>query len=314
MARIEGAGIGREFANCTRTNLAPGLLGRVAQPLRFPAKAGAFSIVVAFATLAAASLSITAAAQEAKSSGADSFQRKTTALPKGGPAPRTADGHPDFSGVWFPGTAGGYDTSNATALRTFDPKVTPEEKPPFQPWAQAKVNSMSAVDLELGRASVNCLPRGTPLNFLGNPYPIKLVQTRNELIQLYELNTNFRVVHLDGRPHAKDPDPTFVGDATAHWEGNTLVIDVIAIDERTWNNFVGWFHSEQEHVIERLTRTSENYLVYQVTIEDPKVLTKPWTSAPRQWSLSHEDLEEYYCTNNQEVQQYESIKKESGGK
>ena len=314
MARIEGAGIGREFANCTRTNLAPGLLGRVAQPLRFPAKAGAFSIVVAFATLAAASLSITATAQEAKNSGADSFQRKTTALPKGGPAPRTADGHPDFSGVWFPGTAGGYDTSNATALRTFDPKVTPEEKPPFQPWAQAKVNSMSAVDLELGRASVNCLPRGTPLNFLGNPYPIKLVQTRNELIQLYELNTNFRVVHLDGRPHAKDPDPTFVGDATAHWEGNTLVIDVIAIDERTWNNFVGWFHSEQEHVIERLTRTSENYLVYQVTIEDPKVLTKPWTSAPRQWSLSHEDLEEYYCTNNQEVQQYESIKKESGGK
>jgi len=314
MARIESAGIGREFATCTRTNLAPGLLGPVAQPLRFPAKAGAFSIVVAFATLAAASLSITAAAQEAKSSGADSFQRKTTALPKGGPAPRTADGHPDFSGVWFPGTAGGYDTSNATALRTFDPKVTPEEKPPFQPWAQAKVNSMSAVDLELGRASVNCLPRGTPLNFLGNPYPIKLVQTRNELIQLYELNTNFRVIHLDGRPHAKDPDPTFVGDATAHWEGNTLVIDVIAIDERTWNNFVGWFHSEQEHVIERLTRTSENYLVYQVTIEDPKVLTKPWTSAPRQWSLSHEDLEEYYCTNNQEVQQYESIKKESGGK
>ena len=157
---------------------------------------------------------------------------------------------------------------------------------------------MSRVDLELGRASVNCLPRGTPLNFLGNPYPIKLVQTRDELIQLYELNTNFRVIHTDGRPHAKDPDPTFVGDATAHWEGDTLVIDVIAIDERTWNDFVGWFHSDQEHVIERLTRPSENYLNYQVTIEDPKVLTKPWTSAPRQWSLSHEDLEEYYCTNN----------------
>jgi len=139
------------------------------------------------------------------------------------------------------------------------------------------------------------------------------VQTRDELIQLSELNNNFRVVHTDGRPHAKDPDPTFNGDATAHWEGDTLVIDVIAIDERTWNNFVGWFHSDQEHVIERLTRPSENYLVYQVTIEDPKVLTKPWTSAPRQWSLSHEDLEEYYCTNNQEVQQYQSLKEKDGG-
>jgi hypothetical protein len=241
-----------------------------------------------------------------------SVERHLQPLPKGGPAPHTPDGHPDFSGVWFPGVTGGYDTSNATALRTFNPKATPEEKPPFQPWAAAKVNSMTDVDKELGRASVNCLPRGTPLNFLGNPYPIKIVQTRDELIQLFELNTNFRVVHLDGRPHSKNPDPTFAGDATAHWEGDSLVIDVIAIDERTWNNFLGWFHSDQEHIIERLTRPSENYLTYQVTIEDPKVLTKPWTSAPRTWTLGHEDLEEYYCTNNQEVQEYESLKNGQG--
>jgi len=268
--------------------------------------------IVALAILAGVFVCSPAAAQE-KNSGGDSFKPKLTALPKGGPAPRTADGHPDFSGVWFPGLSGGYDTSNPAALRQFDPKVTPEEKPPFQPWAAAKVGSMTAVDFELGRASVNCLPRGTPLNFLGNPYPIKMVQTRDELIQLNELNNNFRVIHTDGRPHTKNPDATFNGDATAHWEGDTLVIDVIAIDERTWNNFVGWFHSDQEHVIERLTRPSENYLIYQVTIEDPKVLTKPWTSAPRQWSLSHEDLEEYYCTNNQEVQQYQSIKEKDAG-
>jgi hypothetical protein len=264
-------------------------------------------------TILAAFVSLPAAAQEKKTSASDSFQHKTQPLPKGGPAPRTPDGHPDLSGVWFPGVTGGYDTTNPTALRTFDPKATPEEKPPFQPWAADKIKSMTAVDFELGRASVQCLPRGTPLAFLGNPYPIKMVQTRNELIQLYELNTNFRVIHTDGRPHTKNPDPTFAGDASAHWEGDTLVIDVIAIDERTWNNFVGWFHSDQEHVIERLTRPSENYLIYQVTIEDPKVLTKPWTSAPRQWTLSHEDLDEYYCTNNQEVQQYESLKKEAGG-
>ena len=73
-----------------------------------------------------------------------------------------------------------------------------------------------------------------------------------------------------------------------------LVIDVIAIDERTWNNFIGWFHSDQEHVIERLSRPSENGLIYQVTIEDPKVLTQPWTSEPHQGSLHHEDLEKYH--------------------
>jgi len=278
-----------------------------------PVKFRRAGFVLALATLAAACVSIATAAQDGKKPSSDSFQPRLQPLPKGGPTPRTADGHPDLSGVWFPGVTGGYDTSNPTALRQFDPKVTPEEKPSFQPWAAAKIKSMTAVDLELGRASVNCLPRGTPLNFLGNPYPIKLVQTRDELIQLYELNTNFRVIHTDGRAHAKNSDPTFAGDATAHWEGDTLVIDVIAIDERTWNNFVGWFHSDQEHVIERLRRPSENYLVYQVTIEDPKVLTKPWTSAPRQWSLSHEDLEEYYCTNNQEVQEYESLREKEGG-
>jgi len=269
--------------------------------------------ILVLAILAAACASRAADAQEKKKSSGDSFQPKLHALPKGGPTPRTADGHPDLSGVWFPGTTGGYDTSNPPAQRQFDPKVTPEEKPPFQPWAAAKIKSMTPVDFELGRASVNCMPRGTPSMFLMNPYPTKLVQTRDELIQLNELNSNFRAIHTDGRAHTKNPDPTFNGDASAHWDGNTLVIDVIAIDERTWNNFVGWFHSDQEHVIERLTRPSENYLVYQVTIEDPKVLTKPWTSAPRQWSLSHEDLEEYYCTNNQEVQQYESLKDKDAG-
>jgi hypothetical protein len=258
--------------------------------------------------LAALGLACISSSYAQQNNSAEASERHLTALPKGGPAPRTPDGHPDFSGVWFPGVTGGYDTSNASALRTFDPKVTPEEKPSFQPWAAAKVNSMTSVDKELGRASVNCMPRGTPLNFLGNPYPIKIVQTHDEMIQLFELNTNFRVIHLDGRPHTKDPDATFAGDASAHWEGDTLVIDVIAIDERTWNNFLGWFHSDQEHVIERLTRPSENYLTYQATIEDPNVLTKPWTSAPRSWTLGHEDLEEYYCTNNQEVQQYESLK------
>ena len=93
------------------------------------------------------------------------------------------------------------------------------------------------------------------------------------------------------------------------------MVDTISIDERTWNNFVGWFHSDQEHVIERFTRPDLNHLVVQVTIEDPKVLSKPWTSAPRVWTLGHEKLLEYYCTNNQDVEQYKALKdKETAAK
>jgi hypothetical protein len=270
------------------------------------AKAGALLFFICFAILPAAT-------QEGKSFDPGPNKSKSQPEPKGGPAPRAADGHPDLSGVWFPGTAGGF-TFNTALRKQFDVKTTPEEPPPFQPWAAAKIKAMTSTDYELGRASVNCLPRGVPGMFLIDPYPFQLIQTPGLFAQLDELNNNFRVVHTDGRAHNPDPDPSFDGDEVGHWEGDTLVIDVIGIDERTWNNFTGWFHSDQEHVIERISRPSMNYLVYQVTIEDPKVLSKPWTSAPRVWTLGHEDLLEYYCTNNQDVDQYKALKsKESGG-
>lgn len=106
----------------------------------------------------------------------------------------------------------------------------------------------------------------------------------------------------DGRPHAKDPDPAFNGDEVGHWEGDALVIDTIAVDERTWNDFEVWFHSDEERLIERISRPSLNYLIYQVTIDDTKVLTKHWTSAPRTWTLGHEPLQEYYYTHTEELE------------
>ena len=237
---------------------------------------------------------------------------KTQSVAPGGPAPKDVDGHVDMSGVWFPGTGGGF-TFVGSVRKQFDSKA--EEPPPYQPWAAAKIKAMSGTDYELGRASVNCLPRGVPGMFLIDPYPFQIIQKPGLFAQLDELNNNWRVVHTDGRKHDPDPDPSFDGDEVGHWDGDTLVIDVIAIDERTWNNFTGWFHSDQEHVMEHISRPSMNYLSYQVTIEDPKVLTKAWNSVPRVWTLAHEDLLEYYCTNNQDVDQYKALKeKESGSK
>jgi hypothetical protein len=271
-----------------------------------------FCLAAAVAVLGMLCMTSALAAQEGNGSQAGQpVKSKQQPLPKGGPAPRTADRHPDLSGVWFGGTAGGF-TYNPALRRQFDAKA--EEPPQFQPWAAAKIKAMTQTDYELGRASVNCMPRGVPGMFLINPYPFQIVQTPGLFVQLDELNNNFRVVHTDGRAHNPDPDPSFDGDEVAHWEGDSLVIDTISIDERTWNNFTGWFHSDQEHVIERITRPSMNYLNVVVTIEDPKVLAKPWTSSPHVWTLGHEDLLEYYCTNNQEVEQYKALKeKESGG-
>src|ERR1700733_5150807 len=160
-------------------------------------------------------------------------------LPPGAPAPRTADGHPDLSGVWFPNSAGigvmAADPVDRDARLQFDPKVTPEERPSLQPWAIAKLNSMTASERALQDEGVNCEPEGVPGMFLmsSHPYPLKLVQTADELIQLNEFRNNFRVVPLDGRPHQKDPDPTYTGDGVGHWEGDTLVIDVIGLDEKS---------------------------------------------------------------------------------
>jgi hypothetical protein len=239
---------------------------------------------------------------------------KVHALPPGGPPPRTADGHVDLSGRWYPNSAGkmlqfAYPVDGA-ALLQFDPKVTPEEAPTFKPGMAAKYKR----PVPYGE----CDQPGTPsttLEQLSQHAPMELYQVRGKLVMLDEYPMDIRIIRTDGRPHSKDPDPTFNGDSVAHWEGDTLVIDVIAIDERLANGvgagMVGgpWFHSDQEHVIERLTRPSKNYLIYQVTIEDPVVLAKTWKSAPRRWSLadSQDDWGEVFCTHNEEPSEIKKI-------
>jgi hypothetical protein len=77
----------------------------------------------------------------------------------------------------------------------------------------------------------------------------------------------------------------------------------------------GWFHSDELHVIERYSRPSMNYLIVQITVDDPKVLTKPWTSAPRRWTLANDRINEFYCTNNHELEELGKLKElESQGK
>ena len=195
-------------------------------------------------------------------------------LPPGGPAPRLADGRVDFSGQWFPNGAGqgvsGRFGVDPAATRQFDPKVTPETPPAFQPWALAKIKAMTPTELELSKSSVNCLPRGVPAIWLQNPYTTFILHKPGVMAQLYEVLNNWRVIHLDGRPLPKDPEPFFHGNSAARWEGDTLVVESIGFDERTYIQPNGWFHSDALKVTERYTRPSMNYLIVEITVDDPE--------------------------------------------
>jgi hypothetical protein len=233
-------------------------------------------------------------------------------LPPGGPAPRLANGHVDFSGHWLPNGAGqgvsGRFGVNPAARGQFDPKVTPEERPVFQQWALDKMKSMTPTEVELSKSSVNCMPRGLPAIWLQNPYSTMLVHTPQMLAQLYEVLNNWRIIHTDGRAVPKNPEPWFHGTSAARWEGDTLVVDTIGIDERTYVQPNGWFHSDALRVTERYTRPSMNYLIVEITVDDPKVLAKPWKSAPRRWTLGNGEMYEFYCTNNKEVEELEKLR------
>ena len=235
-----------------------------------------------------------------------------TVMPPGGPAPRLPDGHVDLSGHWLPNSAGqgvsGRDGVDPAARRQFDPRVTPEEKPAFQPWAEAKINSMTPVEKELAKSSVNCMPRGLPAIWLQNPYSTVIVHTPTMMAQLYEVLNNWRLVYTDGRPLPKNPEPWFHGTSTTRWDGDTLVVNSFGFDERTFVMPTGWFHSDAMKVTERYTRPSKNYLIVQITVDDPKVLMHPWTSAARRWTLGTGEVYEFYCDTNHELDELGTLK------
>jgi hypothetical protein len=217
-----------------------------------------------------------------------------------------ADGHVDFTGVWFAGNIG---RASAWSVDR-DRGGAADEPVPFQPWAAEKIKNMTATERQINNPAVACTPVGTPGMFtLNRGYPSQIFTLPGFFIHLAEADNSWRVVHTDGRPHkpADELEPLYNGDQTARWDGDTLVIDSISLDERTWINPNGWFHSDQAHVIERLRRPSRNYLEYQYTVEDPKVLTRPWTSGWNTYTLGSEDLIENFCTNNENIYQLRKL-------
>jgi len=216
------------------------------------------------------------------------------------PTPRTRDGHPDLSGMWGGGGGGGaakpdekgnltvlqrgrpcspaqFDAGNCAPGINFErdsgvsqrmgPEI-PMYKPEFWDRVQYLDRNGTQEDPEF-----HCKPSGVPR--MGPP--AKIVQTPTEVILLYAQGNTFRVIPIDGRPHdpIKSQDTTWYGDAVGKWDGDTLVIDIVGFNDESWIEWPGWFHSNNMHVIEKLTRTG-NTLRWDATVEDPDVLIEPY--------------------------------------
>jgi len=222
-------------------------------------------------------------------------------LDAGGPVPRTADGHPDLSGRYYPNHAGrmlqgGYQI-DPSIYSHVDPAAPPQEREVFTAEGQKYQNPPFPYG--------SCPVGGTPISITmqnSEHGPMELIQQPGKIWILNEFPQTIRHIPTDGRPHTEDPDLSFIGESVGRWDGDTLVVDTIGIDPRLMN-FERWHPSEKQHIVERFTRTSKNYLTYELTIEDPVVLAKPYVYGPKIWSLAQDPNDmwtEYVCTANEE--------------
>jgi hypothetical protein len=197
------------------------------------------------------------------------------------PTPRAPDGKPDLSGVWD--GRGGYVSADSGGPA------------PYTPAGQAayQYNMTQAVDPQS-----LCILIGQPRADLDGR-PFEIVQNSNRVAFLYERDTSWRVVRVDGSQHPKDFDPTFFGDAVGTWDGDTLVVDVVAVKgEKVWSDNNGHPHSDAAHIVERWSRPDADHLQLDVTIDDPKYYTQPIHVTRKLRLQSYLSVDEEACDEN----------------
>jgi len=217
------------------------------------------------------------------------------------PAPRTTDGKPDFSGVWENDGYGppGQEGLGGTPKTVFFDLThgMANAMPPYQPWAAA-LAAQRRKDQAKDNPDARCLPLG-PLQMLAHPLPKKIMQSRGLLVILHERNMEFRQIFTDGRRLPEDPQPSWYGYSSGRWEGDTLVVQTVGLRDGLWADFYGSPLSDQAKMTERFRRPTYGTLEIQVTIDDAKAYTRPWTVAVNQHIGLDTDLLEYACLENE---------------
>jgi hypothetical protein len=218
------------------------------------------------------------------------------------PTPRTADGKPDLSGLW-----GNYCQSQGrTVLCAPEFAVPPifgdigrgvKGGLPYQPWAADLVKERRA-DNGKDDPTTHCLPGGIA-KLHTSALLRKIVQVPGLIIFLTERNASYRQIFTDGRPLPEDPNPAWNGYSTAHWEGGTLVVETTGFLDGQWLDRAGSPLTSAAHVTEKFRRPNYGTLEIELTVNDPKAYTKPWTLRLTQGLALDTELLDYICLENE---------------
>jgi hypothetical protein len=226
-------------------------------------------------------------------------------------APRTADGNPDFSGMWLTGNpapcgpAGGQFLECGIELpmarEGFNMGVSVPGGLPYQPWAAELVKKRTA-DNSKDDPHARCLP-DTFLRSYGLPHISKFVQVPGLLVVLNEVNAGYRQIFTDGRPLPVDPQPSWQGYSSGRWDGDTLVVDSIGFRDDLCLDMSGSPLTEAAKVRERIRRPDFGHLEIEVTVDDPKAYTRPWTVTLKQAIVVDTELVDEVCLENEKSAQ-----------
>jgi hypothetical protein len=251
-----------------------------------------------------------------KASGKRMFETAAArpAATRAAPAPRWPDGQvrlgpaPGQRGYWGAPSARALVESTGTAVRVNDDGLLlnladADRVAPMQPWAKAVYLHRQRTLLK-DDPIARCMPPGGPRQFL-MPNGVQFIEQREigrVLVLMGGGNRNWRVIYTDGRPQGQAAEVvlTYYGNSVGRWEKDTLVVDSIGYNERFWFTSGGLPHTEALHLVERFSRPDLNTLRYEVTVEDPRTYTRPWTGGwTLQW-MPGEDIQEYFCEENAE--------------
>ena len=208
-----------------------------------------------------------------------------------GPVPKTADGKPDLSGIWqYVRQAAPPASASAAAAAASTNDITPlsvrlsqfwnlgasfKDGLPFQPWA-AELHRQRVAQNSKDNPDAHCLPLGL-MQLHTHSQPRKIIQTPGVIVILYEANAGVRQIFTDGRPLPKDAEPWWFGYSTGKWDGDTLAVETTGFRDLGWLDVEGSPLTESGKIIERFRRVDYGHLDIEVTIDDPKAYTKPWT-------------------------------------
>jgi hypothetical protein len=226
------------------------------------------------------------------------------------PAPRMADGKPDFSGIWsFARPAGSRpapppDASLGLGLpptgvnQFFNIGSTLKDGLPFQPWAEELRKQRKAANNK-DNPDAHCLPIGL-MQLHTHPQPRKIIQTPGVVLILYEAQAGVRQIFTDGRPlPGKDAEPWWYGYSTGKWDGDTLVVETTGFRDDVWLDVEGSPLTTTGKMTERFRRVNFGNLEIEITVDDPKAYTKPWTVQVNQKIMLDTDLIEFICGENE---------------